>query len=160
MSIFIKPITDFIVNRIGNNGLQYIVIGLSVLLMALLVVPNLDQIKERLGFESRTSLKVDLAKKDAVIDETTSANETLVKAVEIETKTLEISDKVMSDLNATKEQNTKVAKAVVSKKKTVYRQAAKQKKPLSQEDKSLVQIRSIWESYCAVSYKCQIGVTQ
>lgn len=72
-----KTILGFIGEKIGGKELTYIVGTIFALIFLVLIVPNLDQIKEMVGLDSRASLKVTIANQKTSIEKATEANKVL-----------------------------------------------------------------------------------
>ena len=64
----------------------YVIVGIIALLLLAIVVPNASSIAERLGFETRASLKVQLAKEEVKADTALQANTNLVQEAKEEVK--------------------------------------------------------------------------
>lgn len=64
-------------NKIGGKELTYLVVGILAAVILIFILPNLDQIRERFGFESRASLKVMINEQKTSIDKAVDANKAL-----------------------------------------------------------------------------------
>ena len=62
----------------------YVIVGLIALVVLAIVLPNASSIAERLGFETRASLKAQLAKEEVKADTALQANTNLVQEIEKE----------------------------------------------------------------------------
>ena len=80
----------------------YVIVGIVVLLLLAVVVPNASSIAERLGFETRASLKAQLAKEEVKADTALQANTNLVQEIEKEKKSSELTLAITDTLSATK----------------------------------------------------------
>ena len=80
----------------------YVIVGIVVLLLLAVVVPNVSSIAERLGFETRASLKAQLAKEEVKADTALQANTNLVQEIEKEKKSTELTLAITDTLSATK----------------------------------------------------------
>jgi len=147
-----------------TNLLFIILIGLIIVL----VIPNINQIKEKLGFETRTSLKVKLNQEISNTNAVLSNNKELNQTIDILGRTNE----VISDLAIRKDIETnkvtkKVSNIISKKKKAIDEKTKFEKDQLNSESiaeeniivdteqdirrdirTSTIQIDSIWEAYC------------
>lgn len=64
-------------DKLGGKELTYIFLGIAAVILLVFILPNLDQIKERFGFESRASLKVLINEQKVSIDKAVDANKEL-----------------------------------------------------------------------------------
>ena len=79
----------------------YFIVGVVALLLLAVVVPNASSIAERLGFETRASLKAQLAKEEVKADIALQANTNLVQEIEKEQKSSELTLAITDTLSAT-----------------------------------------------------------
>ena len=80
----------------------YVIVGIIALLLLAVVLPNASSIAERLGFETRASLKAQLAKEEVKADTALQANTNLVQEIEKEKKSTELTLAITDTLSATK----------------------------------------------------------
>ena len=150
-------------SKIFGNPLSMIFIGFLVLVLAIIVIPNLDQIRERFGFETRTTLKMAAEKERTNTNTALEANKQLDKALEL---TKEISNdnieaikkvEISKDTSDTKvavikEKKKAKIKAVVSTPKPKDKPTTPNtgELPPSVEDIQIsqIQIDSVWDTYC------------
>ncbi len=130
----------------------YFLIGL-IALIAVIMLPNMNRIKEFLGIDTVNSLRVELAKEiknteevvkiNDIKDETIKTHEeSAVINIELTSKREVKIGKVAKSLNKIK---TKVALIVVDDEKAY-------------EEKSIAILDGLWESYCVTSEQCKQGV--
>ena len=98
----------------------YVIVGIVVLLLLAVVVPNASSIAERLGFETRASLKAQLAKEEVKADTALQANTNLVQEIEKEKKSSELTLAITDTLSATKTNTvSKITKIKTTRDKVV-----------------------------------------
>ena len=98
----------------------YIIVGVIALLLLAVVVPNASSIAERLGFETRASLKAQLAKEEVKADIALQANTNIVQEIEKEKKSSELTLAITDTLSATKTSTvTKITKIKTTRDKVV-----------------------------------------
>ena len=98
----------------------YVIVGIVVLLLLAVVVPNASSIAERLGFETRASLKAQLAKEEVKSDIALQANTNLVQEIEKEKKSSELTLAITDTLSATKTNTvSKITKIKTTRDKVV-----------------------------------------
>jgi small-conductance mechanosensitive channel len=98
----------------------YVIVGIVALLLLAVVVPNASSIAERLGFETRASLKAQLAKEEVKADTALQANTNLVQEIEKEKKSSELTLAITDTLSATKTSTvTKITKIKTTRDKVV-----------------------------------------
>ena len=98
----------------------YVIVGIVALLLLAVVVPNASSIAERLGFETRASLKAQLAKEEVKADIALQANTNLVQEIEKEKKSSELTLAITDTLSATKTSTvTKITKIKTTRDKVV-----------------------------------------
>ena len=98
----------------------YVIVGIVALLLLAVVVPNASSIAERLGFETRASLKAQLAKEEVKADTALQANTNLVQEIEKEKKSTELTLAITDTLSATKTSTvTKITKIKTTRDKVV-----------------------------------------
>ena len=98
----------------------YFIVGLIVLLLLAVVLPNASSIAERLGFETRASLKAQLAKEEVKADTALQANTNLVQEIEKEKKSTELTLAITDTLSATKTSTvSKITKIKTTRDKVV-----------------------------------------
>ena len=98
----------------------YAIVGIVALLLLAVVVPNASSIAERLGFETRASLKAQLAKEEVKADTALQANTNLVQEIEKEKKSSELTLAITDTLSATKTSTvSKITKIKTTRDKVV-----------------------------------------
>ena len=98
----------------------YVIVGIVVLLLLAVVLPNASSIAERLGFETRASLKAQLAKEEVKADTALQANTNLVQEIEKEKKSSELILAITDTLSATKTSTvSKITKIKTTRDKVV-----------------------------------------
>ena len=98
----------------------YVIVGIVALLLLAVVVPNASSIAERLGFETRASLKAQLAKEEVKADTALQANTNLVQEIEKEKKSTELTLAITDTLSATKTSTvSKITKIKTTRDKVV-----------------------------------------
>ena len=98
----------------------YVIVGIVALLLLAVVVPNASSIAERLGFETRASLKAQLAKEEVKADTALQANTNLVQEIEKEKKSSELTLAITDTLSATKTSTvSKITKIKTTRDKVV-----------------------------------------
>ena len=98
----------------------YVIVGIVALLLLAVVVPNASSIAERLGFETRASLKAQLAKEEVKTDTALQANTNLVQEIEKEKKSSELTLAITDTLSATKTNTvSKITKIKTTRDKVV-----------------------------------------
>ena len=98
----------------------YVIVGIVVLLLLAVVVPNASSIAERLGFETRAPLKAQLAKEEVKADTALQANTNLVQEIEKEKKSSELTLAITDTLSATKTNTvSKITKIKTTRDKVV-----------------------------------------
>ena len=98
----------------------YVIVGIVALLLLAVVVPNASSIAERLGFETRASLKAQLAKEEVKADTALQANTNLVQEIEKEKKSSELTLAITDTLSVTKTNTvSKITKIKTTRDKVV-----------------------------------------
>ena len=98
----------------------YVIVGIIALLLLAVVLPNASSIAERLGFETRASLKAQLAKEEVKADTALQANTNLVQEIEKEKKSSELTLAITDTLSATKTSTvSKITKIKTTRDKVV-----------------------------------------
>lgn len=146
-----------------GNPLGMALLGIVLVLFAVILIPNIGQISERLGFESRATLKEKLAVEKINTDTAVDANASLVTAVAISDKTTENTVKAINNLNdnnkvtdvkttdIVKKKNSNIARVKAEKKEVASVDDPIQLKmatKLEEERISTYQVLAIWEAYC------------
>lgn len=103
----------------------YVIVGIVVLLLLAVVVPNASSIAERLGFETRASLKAQLAKEEVKSDTALQANTNLVQEIEKEKKSTELTLVIADTLADTKATTTAKITTIKTKRDKVVASATK-----------------------------------
>lgn len=160
----------------GSNGLLIILVAL----LAVILIPNYNFIKEKLGFETKASLGIKLDKEKNKSDTLLDANKNLSEGIDIANKTKDNTVKSIVELNAKdKKTNEKVIDIIKKKDNIIAKIKEKYKTKddnsenntvkddgqnsptvdLEEEQNlevSIAQIESIWSTYCGfnVSQQC------
>jgi hypothetical protein len=127
----------------------YFIVGLLAL-VAIIVFPNIDYIKETFGIDTVRSLRVEIAKEIKNTEDVVKINENLNEVIEVHEESAKINIKVVAKRAA------KVAK--VNKKLEVIQnkvEAIVVDDEISYEVKSEAVIDGLWESYCLTSDQCK-----
>lgn len=152
------------------NPLNVIVIGIFVVLFAVVILPNLTNISEMLGFETKASLKADLAKENENVTKVVDANGSLEKGNKVQR---EASDaQVTAIVNTQKAKDTgkqETATRITKKDNDIAKISQSSKKPsldipvndaelvrlnpgatdpVKAQAQSQVQIKSVWSAFC------------
>ena len=103
----------------------YVILGIVVLFLLAIVVPNASSIAERLGFETRASLKAKLAKEEVKADTALQANTNLVQEIEKEKKSTELTLAISDKLSTTKASTATKVTTIKAKRDKVVASATK-----------------------------------
>ena len=103
----------------------YVIVGIIALLLLAIVVPNASSIAERLGFETRASLKAQLAKEEVKADTALQANTNLVQEIEKEKKSTELTLAITDTLSTVKATNTTKVTQIKAKRDKLVATAVK-----------------------------------
>lgn len=143
----------------GSSSGILIMILLGVI--AFIVIPNLDAIKEKLGIETRASLKVKVEQQNAVIDTLESSNANLAESIAIIDQVHVVKEEAVAAQVEVKQVVQEEVKVVVkAKAKKVKMIKASHHTPEQQTNEiSHVQIKTIWDQYCSFNQHQQCGVT-
>lgn len=141
-----------------GNSLAWIFIGVIVLVLVIIVIPNYSQIMEKFGIETRTSLKLQVEEQKDVIKDVVASNESLQQDINVKEVIQEITDQTLVDQANALEAAHKDVEKIVEKKQTKIRKIKKtyKAKPVvTAQDEiqeaneiSQVQIETIWATYC------------
>lgn len=148
-------------SKLLGNGLSVGFIAVIGVIILIVVFPNLDQIRERFGLETRTGLKLALQNQQAAVDVLQASNTNL----EATLKTSFEIDHIMKDAVVEQAAETQAVQQqveqIISHKKAAIRNLKTQ--PVSSENRiqqqtdiSRTQIMAIWETYCHYN-TCQKG---
>lgn len=153
----------------GNSITTGFVVAI-VAVLAMIIIPNMDSIREKLGFETKTSLAVKLAKEKANVDKVVEANDKLKRVNDVLDKTSNNSITAIDNFNTSKDNTIAKADDIVVKRKAkveVIRKKPKQTTEVSVVDPKLklavqlsgenlerveaskVNSLAIWEAYCS-----------
>lgn len=120
-----------------------------ITLISLFVVPNYSQIKEKLGFDTERSLKVELEKEVKNTEKVSDINEDLKEVIKVH----EESTKINIDITTRRvEKDRKVTRAIASVGHVV--ESVMVDKEASYEEKSEAVIDGLWATYCATTTNC------
>lgn len=135
-----------------SNPLMYVVPICIVALMAFIIIPNMDNIKEKLGIDTVKSLSVKLNQEEHNTDTAVVANKKLVETSGI-IKTLNDKEDDITEqlLDEIKIASTKVEVIKESSNAKVVKIVKDNKLTPEQKQKQIseVNISSIWDSYCS-----------
>lgn len=133
-----------------------------IALLAFIIIPNIELIKERLGFETRATLKVKVEAQKIVIDDLTSSNDNLMETIIVTDAINDIKEESVVKQEVIVDTVKETVKEVVTVKKKQIKKI-KTNKSLSEHQQSQaiskVQIDTIWSSYCDFNTNPQCGVT-
>lgn len=133
-----------------GNSLAWIFIGTVALVLGIIVIPNMEQIKEKLGFETRTTLKVQVQEQQEVIKDLSIANTGLAEIVQQQEEIHQVENEQINKQAEVVEQTTQVVNKVIENKvkhiKTIKASTTVDKDKVKQI--STTQINSIWDTYC------------
>lgn len=142
-----------------------IFITVLIALVAMIVIPNYNQILERFGFETRTSLKVKLNQEENNTNVAVDANQNMVNTIDTLEKTAKnVDDAINNHIEQNKKTDTKVS--AIKKKKDSRIDVVQGASDKTPEQKMLeidqVEIDSIWEAYCGFNNdtQCTMSTTQ
>ena len=134
-----------------GNTLSIVFIGLIIALLAIIIIPNLNQISEKLGFETRTSLKTKLVKEQQNTQVAIDANRTLEGTISVIEKSKDNALNTIEEHHETvKKTEKKVHEIVVKKNQTIAKVLSKEIKSDIPEATvvSKIQITAIWSTFC------------
>lgn len=148
-----------------KNSLSTGFIVLLAVLIVIIVVPNLDQISEKLGFETRTSLNKELVEEKQQTAEVIEANKSLDTAITVIEETQKQADTVSTSLEQQKKEVTNRKNQILEEKKKKLETVKKPQphKPTTPDKSptspsvmeealntsiSQIQIQSVWKTYC------------
>ena len=151
----------------GSSISKYFVIAI-VALIAMIVLPNIGPISERLGFQTRAVLKEKVAEQKATINVITDANSTLAKSNNVLEKTGVNTEQAVTTLGNSKvDAEVKTTGIIEKRKENVAKVRAKPKtkdlttidpklklamelsgESLERVEASKVNSLAIWEAYC------------
>lgn len=168
---------NFIKDKVlGNNGNGLFILILLIPIMAI-VIPNIGQIAEKLGFESRTVLKEQVIQQQHDIDALMADNERLKKELEISQAITEVKKQIVKEQAAVIEKVTIETEDIVKKKDkeikqilasvtdnniSINKEDVKKLKltPTSAEKQiSKTQINALWDSYCSFNNNTECPTT-
>lgn len=135
-----------------SSPMAYVVPICIVAIIGIILIPNMDNIKEKLGFDTMRSLSVKLKQEEHNTDIAVAANKNVEKVHEV-INNLGISEDIITKdfMNDIKVANEKT-EVIKEKKNTNIVKISKKPKQTLQEESyeiSKVNIDSVWESYCS-----------
>jgi len=138
-------------SKIMGNGLTWIFIGIIAVILLVIIIPNLDQIRERLGFETRTSLKVLTIEQAQVIETVQASNTSMSMALEATDAIKGVTEKAMVQQSLdseTAEQH--VITTITTKRDHIRKVHTSHPTDLHARAAAVsrVQITAIWDTYC------------
>jgi hypothetical protein len=99
-------------------NLNYIFIGIMALLLAVIVLPNISAIAEKMGLETRSTLAAKAAVEKKNADIAIGANDNIAKANDILNKTSNNKVETISVVNDKVNTNNDKANVIITKRKT------------------------------------------
>lgn len=145
---------NWIRGKVMDNSLTYILIGIFVLIFAVILIPNFSQIQEKLGFETRASLKVDVAKvtedKEAALESNKNLESSLITADEINAEVLKAINNKIIELDKADKAVDAIIKHKDKQIEKVKSQSKKEAQSSKAEEKAIssIQINALWSAYC------------
>lgn len=135
--------------KVLGNQLPIIFIGIILVVIGIIVIPNMEQIKEKLGFETRTTLKAQVVQQEQVIEHEKEVNTDLTNQIKADDIMDEMKDKAVTDqVHVVQEQIKVVEQRIVKKQKKIQKLKTKHPKLMTVKAVSQVQIQSLWTAYC------------
>lgn len=137
-----------------GNSMAWIFIGIFAVVLLVIVIPNLEQIKEKLGFETRASLKVKVEAQKEVIEDITASNTNLQTTLEAKDAIEEVNNQALEEqANALEEAHRQTRDVIVTKTAKIRKVKAAHKASnidpkVTTKEVSRIQIQSIWATYC------------
>lgn len=140
----------------SSSILLLVLIGL----LAFMIIPNLELIKEKLGMETRATLKVKVAAQNVVIDDLTSSNDNLMNTIIVDSMLEKAKDEVVvKQIETTRVIKEASKEAVKVKAKKIAKVKQAKTTPVEQAQAiSKIQIQTIWDSFCDFNTHQQCGV--
>ena len=134
-------------DKLGGKELTYLFLGIGAVILLVFILPNLDQIKERFGFESRSSLKVIINEQKTSIDKAADANKTLQDGLFIQEEKNKATSSAFE--NVRKDEVEREVFAEKLKKERVVRPKVIKADPklASVDAEALSDIEMVWDSY-------------
>ncbi len=136
-----------------------ILILLLVGLVALIVLPNLDAIKERLGIETRASLKVKVQAQQTMIDTLESSNTNLADSIAVIEQINQVKEQAVTQQAEIKESVQEAVKEVIKVKRVKIKTIKASVNTNQTAEISRIQIKALWASYCDFNNHPQCGVS-
>ncbi len=135
-----------------NSPLMYVMPIIAIVLIAIILIPNMDHIKEKLGIETTKSLSVKLVREQHNTDIAVKANETLINNQEIIDQLGEaedsITEELLQELEVANKKTSDIKERTTSKINKIVKDT-KLSDPQKRKEISKSNIASIWESYCS-----------
>lgn len=137
--------------KVVDNGMWFPLLGL--LLVLYVFINTMDNVYERLGFETKSSLKVELAQQEQVRELLTTQIEELAKQLRAERELAKIVEDSYLDFD---EVNKEVARGFNDSKEDLAEKISEiesdESVPVDRRDKMVAraQIDNLWEMYCNV----------
>lgn len=134
-------------DKLGGKELTYLFLGIGAVILLVFILPNLDQIKERFGFESRASLKVVINEQKTSIDKAVDANKELQDGLFIQSEKSKATGAAFE--NVRKDEVEREVFAEKLKKERVDRPKTIKADPklASIDSEALSDIEMVWDSY-------------
>ena len=141
----------FFKSKIMPNALSIIVVGILSILILILLITGMDQLREKLGIETRTSLKVELQQEkqntQILEDKVEHLDTTIETNKVIEAKVEEVVIQQVKEVEVNKQQVKKIIHAKKIKIKSIKANIT----DIEQQAKEIsrTHISSLWSSYCS-----------
>ena len=141
-----------------SNPLMYVVPIIIIVLMAIIIIPNLDSIKEKLGIETTKSLSIKLAQEEHNTDIALETNAKLIENNEIveklENTEDEITEELLQEIEVANKKTLNIKEKTTSKITKIMKDT-KLSEQQKREEISSSNIASIWQSYCSFNQDVQ-----
>lgn len=144
-----KTILGFIGEKVGGKELTYIMGGIFALIFLTLIVPNLDQIKEKVGLDSRASLKVTIANQKTSIEKAEEANKVLEDGLLFQDKVNAFNDAAAVNLDKKEQEREKFVEDLKTERRKVKIVTAKKGNDANVvvDTQAEADIDMVWASY-------------
>lgn len=135
-----------------NNPMMYAVPICIIALIAIIVIPNMSDIKEKFGIETTKSLSVKLAQEERNTDAVIKANKSL-QIVQEHVKILDETEEKLTEalVNELNVANTRVNEVKDSSNKKIIKITKNTSLTSDEKEQKIseVNINSMWTSYCS-----------
>jgi hypothetical protein len=140
-------------SKVLGNSLSWIFIGIIVVILLVIIIPNLDTIRERLGFETRTSLKVLTIEQAQIIQDIQTSNASLVDSVIVSDAVRDVTNRVMVKEAIAVQQSIAVVTHITQTKRAAIRKIHATRITHPSTPRAIAtaiskaQITAIWDTY-------------